>query len=68
MLKRFDQPELKRADIWLVAADSTYLRYSQLTYVFGRLLYEGRLSEEDLRGLHEDKLNSIRTLAKFLAE
>jgi hypothetical protein len=43
-------------------------RYSQLTLVFGRLLYENRLSEEDLRGLREDKLKSIRSLAKFLGE
>jgi Photoprotection regulator fluorescence recovery protein len=43
-------------------------RYSQLTHVFGRLLYEKRLREEELRGLREDKLNSIRSLAKFLAE
>jgi hypothetical protein len=26
-------------------------RYSQLTQVFGRLLYERRITEEDLRGL-----------------
>ena len=43
-------------------------RYSQLTHVFARLLYEGRVSEEDLRGLRDDKLRSIRSLAKFLAE
>jgi len=43
-------------------------RYSQLTHVFGRLLYENRLTEEDLRGLREDKLKSIRSLAKFLGE
>jgi hypothetical protein len=43
-------------------------RYSQLTHVFGRLLYEGRVSEEELRGLREDKLKPIRSLAKFLAE
>jgi len=43
-------------------------RYSQLTHVFGRLLHEGRLREEELRGLREDKLNSIRSFAKFLAE
>ena len=43
-------------------------RYSRLTHVFGRLLHEGRLREEELRGLREDKLNSIRSLAKFLAE
>src|ERR1700686_4281377 len=28
-------------------------RYSQLTLVFGRLLYENRLGEEDLRGLRK---------------
>jgi hypothetical protein len=43
-------------------------RYSQLTHVFGRLLYEKRLREEELRGLREDKLKPIRSLAKFLAE
>jgi hypothetical protein len=43
-------------------------RYSQLTHVFGRLLYEKRLREEELHGLHEDKLKSIHSLAKFLAE
>ena len=42
-------------------------RYSRLTQVFGRLLYEGRVSEDDLSGLHEDKLKSIRSLAEFLA-
>src|ERR1700733_7195157 len=39
-------------------------RYSQLRYVFGRLLYEGRVSEKELRRLQEDKLKSIRSLAK----
>jgi len=43
-------------------------RYSQLTHVFGRLLYEGRVSEEELGGLREDKLKPIRSFAKFLAE
>ena len=43
-------------------------RYSQLTQVFGRLLYEKGLREEELRGLREDKLKPIRSLAKFLAE
>jgi len=43
-------------------------RYSQLTHVFGRLLYEGRVSEEELGGLREDKLEPIRSFAKFLAE
>jgi SMC interacting uncharacterized protein involved in chromosome segregation len=43
-------------------------RYSQLTDVFGRLLHENRLREEELRGLREDKLKLIRSFAKFLAE
>jgi Photoprotection regulator fluorescence recovery protein len=43
-------------------------RYSQLTHVFGRLLYEKRLREEELRGLREDKLKPICSFAKFLAE
>jgi hypothetical protein len=43
-------------------------RYSQLTHVFGRLLYEKRLREEELRGLREDKLKPIRSFAKFLAD
>jgi Photoprotection regulator fluorescence recovery protein len=43
-------------------------RYSRLTHVFGRLLQESRLSEEELRGLREDKLKAIRSFAKILAE
>jgi hypothetical protein len=43
-------------------------RCSELTHVFGKLLCENRLGEEELRGLREDKLNSIRFYAKFLAE
>ena len=43
-------------------------RGSRLIDVLGRLLYENRLSEEDLRGLREDKLKPIRSFAKFLAE
>ena len=43
-------------------------RYSQLRHVFGRLLYEGRVSEEELRGLSDDKLKSIRSLAELLAK
>jgi len=43
-------------------------RDSQLTQVFGRLLYEKRLREEELRGLGEDKLKRIRSVAKFFAE
>jgi hypothetical protein len=43
-------------------------RSSRLAQVFGRLLQKGRLAEEELRGLREDKLASIRSYAKFLAE
>ena len=43
-------------------------KYSQLTHVFGRLLHEQRLGEEQLRGLREDKLKLIRSFARFLAE
>ena len=43
-------------------------RYSQLTRVFGRLLHEGRLSEEELRGLRDDKLKSIRSFAELFAK
>jgi hypothetical protein len=42
-------------------------RYSRLTHVFGRLLHENRLREEELRGLWEDKLEAIRSCAEFLA-
>ena len=51
------------------AIDRKYdYRYSQLTHIFGRLVHEGRLREEELRGLGEDKLKLIRSIAKFLAE
>jgi hypothetical protein len=43
-------------------------RYSQLTHVFGRLLHEKRLREEELCCLREDKLKSIRSIAHFLAK
>ena len=43
-------------------------RYAQLDLVFGRLLQEKWIGEEDLRGLGEDKLRAIRSYAKFFAE
>ena len=43
-------------------------RGSRLTEVLGRLLYENRLGEEDLRGLREQKMKSIRYFAKFLRD
>ena len=49
--------------------DSKYdFRSSRLTRVFGRLLYESRLTEEDLCGLGEDKVQLIHSFVKFLAE
>ncbi len=42
-------------------------RYSRLTQLFGRLLHERQLSEQELRGLREDKLKSIRSFAECLA-
>lgn len=42
-------------------------RYSQLDLVFGRLLREKWIDDEDLRGLGEDKLRAIRSYAKFFA-
>ena len=35
-------------------------RYSQLILVFSRLLREGRIREEQLAGLSEEKLSYIR--------
>lgn len=37
-------------------------RYSRLLFVFGRLLREQRIEEEDLAGLSEDKLDDIRRI------
>ena len=39
-----------------------------LTRVFGTLLFEGRVSEEELRSLREDKMKAIRSCAKVLSE
>jgi hypothetical protein len=43
-------------------------RTSHLTQVLGELLREKRISERELRGLHEDKLKSMRSFAKLLTE
>jgi len=43
-------------------------RGSRLKDVLGRLLYENRLREEDLSGLREEKMKSIRSFAQFLRE
>lgn len=39
-------------------------RYSVLIIVFGKLLRQGRLTECDLEGLKEDKLDAIRRFAE----
>ncbi|HSI48070.1 MAG TPA: hypothetical protein VLA61_07360 [Ideonella sp.] len=58
LTKRTDQ---KRREI-----DFKYdYRYSQLLHVFGRLLREGRIAEEDLQGLGEKKVAIIRTIAEL---
>ena len=43
-------------------------RGSRLKDVLGRLLYEDRLGEDDLRGLREEKMKSIRSFAQFLRD
>jgi len=43
-------------------------RGSRLKDVLGRLLYENRVSEEELRGLREEKMKSIRSFARFLRD
>src|SRR5215471_19618001 len=40
-------------------------RASRLKDVLGRLLCENRLTEEELSGLSEEKMDSIRSFAKF---
>jgi hypothetical protein len=42
-------------------------RYSVLPLVFGNLIREGRLSEEELHGLADDKLAHIRSYAKHFS-
>jgi Photoprotection regulator fluorescence recovery protein len=43
-------------------------RGSRLIDVLGRLLYENRLGEDDLHGLREEKMKSIRSFAQFLRD
>ena len=40
-------------------------RYSQLLFVFARLIREGHLDEEQLTGLSEEKLEIIRDLVSW---
>jgi hypothetical protein len=43
-------------------------RLSRLTPMLGTLLCERRITETELRGLGEDKVRAIRSLAKVLTE
>ena len=43
-------------------------RSSRLTRVFGTLLCKRRISEEELRGLGEDKMKAIRSCAKVWSD
>ncbi len=63
----------KPDDMWAVEGwlaqrrhdiDNKYdFRYSQLVMVFGKLLREGRITEQQLEGLGEDKLSYIEHIA-----
>ena len=43
-------------------------RSSRLTQVLGTLLCEGRIAEEELRGLPDERVKAIRSLAKALSQ
>jgi hypothetical protein len=40
-------------------------RYSLLIFLFGNLIQQGKLSEKELQGLSDDKLDAIRRYASF---
>lgn len=40
-------------------------KYSVLIFVFGNLIRQGRLSEQELQGLNQDKLDAIRRYTDF---
>jgi hypothetical protein len=61
-------PDLWNLESWLTERrreiDRRYdYRYSILPLVFARLLRDGRLTEDDLRGLDQEKLDLIRRAA-----
>ena len=74
--KRMANEIQKSSDLWDLEhhltrkeIDRKYdFRGSRLTDVLGRLLYENRLGEEDLRGLPEEKMKPIRSFAQFLRD
>ena len=43
-------------------------RFSRLTQLFGRLLSERRIHEQELHGLREDKMKAIRSCARLSSE
>ena len=43
-------------------------RGSRLKDVMGRLLYENRIGEDNLRGLGDEKMKAIRSFAQFLRD
>ena len=68
--------EIRRpADLWAMEQyltryrkeiDDKYdYRYSQLPLIFGRLIREGWLTEDDLTGLGPGKMDYIRIIAKI---
>src|SRR5215469_12430470 len=68
----------KPADVWKLeryltqrrkGIDRSYeFRSSRLTQVFGMLLYEHRITEEELRDLRENRVKTILSIAKALPE
>ena len=63
-----EPPDLWNLESWLTERrreiDRRYdYRYSILPLVFARLLRDGRLTEDDLRGLDQEKLDLIRRAA-----
>jgi Photoprotection regulator fluorescence recovery protein len=76
--KRMANEIQKSSDLWDLERHLTQrrkeidrkydFRGSRLTDVWGRLLYENRLGEEDLRRLREEKMKSIRSFAQFLRD
>jgi len=73
MLKKLAASASKPEDIWAIhdylteqrkSIDAKYdYRYSQLVFVFARLLRERWIEEQDLEGMGEEKLQAIRLLA-----
>ena len=55
---------VKRTDRRRQEIDDKYdFRYSQLLRVFGQLMREGRITEQDLTGLSEEKVSIILHIA-----